>query len=80
MKSDTGLSTRCVHAGEIQDAQGSPHTPLYTTTTFKFKSTADLLDVAEGRKTSNLYARYGSNPHYPCFGGQTCYLGKNGSG
>jgi len=62
MKSDTGLSTRCVHAGEIQDAQGSPHTPLYTTTTFKFKSTADLLDVVEEHKTGNLYARYGSNP------------------
>jgi len=62
MKSDAGLSTRCVHAGEIQDAQGSPHTPLYITTTFKFKSTADLLDVVEGRKVGNLYTRYGSNP------------------
>ena len=62
MKKDAGLSTRCVHAGEIQDAQGSPHTPIYTTTTFKFKSTADLLDVVEGRKAGNLYTRYGSNP------------------
>lgn len=62
METDTGLSTRCVHAGEIQDVQGSPHTPLYTTTTFKFKSTADLLDVVEGRKDGNLYTRYGSNP------------------
>ncbi len=62
MKKDAGLSTRCVHAGEIQDAQGSPHTPIYTTTTFKFNSTADLLDVVEGRKVGNLYTRYGSNP------------------
>lgn len=58
----TGLSTRCIHAGEIIDANGSPHTPIYTTTTFKFDSTADLLDVVEGRKTGSLYTRYGLNP------------------
>lgn len=57
-----GLSTRCVHAGEIKDAHGSPHTPVYTTTTFKFDSTADLLDVVEGRKAGSLYTRYGLNP------------------
>jgi cystathionine beta-lyase/cystathionine gamma-synthase len=57
-----GLSTRCVHAGEIRDASGSPHTPLYTSTTFAFDSTADLLDVVEGRRRGNLYTRYGLNP------------------
>jgi cystathionine beta-lyase/cystathionine gamma-synthase len=57
-----GLSTRCVHAGEIDDAHGSPHTPIYTTTTFKFPSTADLLDVVDGRKPGSLYTRYGLNP------------------
>jgi cystathionine beta-lyase/cystathionine gamma-synthase len=57
-----GLSTRCVHAGEIRDAHGSPHTPLYTTTTFRFDSTATLLDVVEGRKPGSLYTRYGLNP------------------
>jgi cystathionine gamma-synthase len=57
-----GLSTRCVHAGEIDDSHGSPHTPLYTTTTFKFPSTAALLDVVEGRKSGALYTRYGLNP------------------
>lgn len=57
-----GLSTRCVHAGELKDAHGSPHTPIYTTTTFKFDSTADLLDVVEGRTTGSLYTRYGLNP------------------
>ncbi len=56
------LSTRCVHAGELQDPHGSPHTPVYTTTTFKFDSTADLLDVVEGRKAGSLYTRYGLNP------------------
>ena len=57
-----GLSTRCVHAGELQDAHGSPHTPIYTSTTFKFASTADLLDVVDGRKPGSLYTRYGLNP------------------
>jgi cystathionine gamma-synthase/methionine-gamma-lyase len=59
---NTGLSTRCVHAGELPDAHGSPHTPLYTTTTFKFSSTADLLDVVDGHKPGSLYTRYGLNP------------------
>ena len=62
MKTATGLSTQCVHGGELEDAHGSPHTPLYHTTTFKFASTADLLDVVDGRKTGSLYTRYGLNP------------------
>jgi len=62
MTDQTGLSTRCVHAGELDDAHGSPHTPLYTATTFKFASTADLLDVVDGRKPGSLYTRYGLNP------------------
>lgn len=57
-----GLSTRCIHTGEGGDVQGSPHTPVYTTTTFAFPSTADLLDVVEGRKPGSLYTRYGFNP------------------
>jgi cystathionine beta-lyase/cystathionine gamma-synthase len=57
-----GLSTRCVHAGELQDAHGSPHTPIYTTTTFAFSSTQAVLDVVEGRATGSLYTRYGLNP------------------
>lgn len=49
------LSTCCVHAGEISDPHGSPHTPIYTTTTFKFPSTAAILDVVEGRRAGALY-------------------------
>ena len=56
------LATRCVHAVELVDTHGSPHTPIYTTTTFKFASTADLLDVVDGRKAGSLYTRYGLNP------------------
>ena len=62
MASDAKLSTRCVHAGELSDAHGSPHTPVYTTTTFAFPSTAAILDVVEGRTDGSLYTRYGLNP------------------
>lgn len=57
-----GLSTLCVHAGELADPHGSPHTPVYNTTTFAFESTKDLLDVVDGRKPGSLYTRYGMNP------------------
>lgn len=57
-----GLATRCVHAGELADAHGSPHTPIYTTTTFRFPSTKHLLDVVDGRQPGSLYTRYGLNP------------------
>ncbi|HRH82566.1 MAG TPA: aminotransferase class I/II-fold pyridoxal phosphate-dependent enzyme [Thiobacillaceae bacterium] len=56
------LSTLCVHAGEIDDPHGSPHTPIYTATTFKFPNTAAILDVVEGRRAGALYTRYGLNP------------------
>ncbi|RLV04518.1 cystathionine gamma-synthase [Streptomyces griseocarneus] len=59
---EQGLSTRCVHAGERRDPEGAVHTPLYTHSTFAFGSTADLLDVVEGRTPGNLYTRYGLNP------------------
>ena len=57
-----GLSTRSIHAGDLDDALGSPHTPLYDSSTFRFDSTQALLDVIDGRKPGYLYTRYGSNP------------------
>ena len=56
------LATRAIHGSTLKDAHGSPHLPLYTTTTFAFASTADLLDVVDGRKPGSLYTRYGLNP------------------
>ena len=56
------LATRCIHTGELADAHGSPHTPVYNTTTFAFPSTAAILDVVEGRTEGSLYTRYGLNP------------------
>ena len=60
--SKQGLSTRAIHGHSFKDAHGSPHLPVYDTTTFAFKSTADLLDVVEARKPGSLYTRYGLNP------------------
>ena len=62
MQERKDLSTICVHTGETKDAHGCPHTPLYNTTTFVFDSTADILDIVEGRKSGALYTRYGLNP------------------
>lgn len=56
------LATRCVHAGETDPQHGSPHTPLYTATTFGFPDTRSVLDAVEGRSGASLYTRYGMNP------------------
>lgn len=57
-----GPATRAIHGSSLKDAHGSPYTPIYNTTTFSFPSTADLLDVIDGRKPGALYTRYGLNP------------------
>ena len=36
--------------------------PLYSTTTYRFEKTADLLNVISGKNDGNLYTRWGSNP------------------
>ncbi|QID17376.1 aminotransferase class I/II-fold pyridoxal phosphate-dependent enzyme [Nitrogeniibacter mangrovi] len=56
------LATRCIHVEGHADALGSPHTPLYDTTTFRFPDTQALCEVAEGRRRGYFYSRYGSNP------------------
>lgn len=61
-KHTPGLSTRCVHAGEAGDPQGAPHTPIYNSTTFRYASTAALVEVVEGARPGALYTRYGLNP------------------
>ena len=57
-----GMATRAIHGVSSRDPQGSPHTPIYNTTTFGFDSTADLLEVVGGHKPGSLYTRYGMNP------------------
>ncbi len=57
-----GMATRAIHGSTGRDSHGSPHTPIYNTTTFAFVSTADLLDVVDGKRPGSLYTRYGLNP------------------
>lgn len=62
LNSRSRLATRTIHGHELTDAHGSPHIPVYDTTTFTFESTRDVLDVVEGRRVGSLYTRYGLNP------------------
>lgn len=57
-----GPATRIIHNQRHQDAFGSPYSPVYNTTTYRFKNTQALLDVIEGRTPGNLYTRWGTNP------------------
>ena len=43
-----GPATRIIHNRRHKDAFGSPYSPVYNTTTYRFENTADLLDVIEG--------------------------------
>ncbi len=59
---DSGMTTSAIHTEAYRDARGSPHLPLYDTTTFRFANTEALLEVVEGRSEGFLYTRYGMNP------------------
>ncbi|OZC37470.1 cystathionine gamma-synthase [Marinobacter vinifirmus] len=57
-----GPATRIIHNRRHMDQFGSPYSPVYNTTTYRFENTAALLDVIEGRSEGNLYTRWGTNP------------------
>ncbi|MGC8119317.1 trans-sulfuration enzyme family protein [Marinobacter sp. VGCF2001] len=57
-----GPATRIIHNRRHRDAFGSPYSPVYNTTTYRFENTAQLLDVIERRTEGNLYTRWGTNP------------------
>lgn len=57
-----GPATRIIHNRRHEDAFGSPYSPVYNTTTYRFENTAALLDVIEKRTEGNLYTRWGTNP------------------
>ncbi len=56
------LATRAIHAHGRADPNGSPHPPIYNTTTFAFPDTATLLDAVDGRSHAAFYTRFGDNP------------------
>ena len=57
-----GNATRIIHNRRHLDSFGSPYSPVYTTTTYRFPDTRALLDVIEGREEGYLYTRWGTNP------------------
>ncbi|SOB74923.1 cystathionine gamma-synthase [Marinobacter sp. LV10R510-11A] len=61
-KPEQGSATRIIHNRRHKDSLGSPYSPVYNTTTYRFPDTASLQDVIEGRTPGNLYTRWGSNP------------------
>lgn len=60
--STQGKATQIIHNRRHKDSLGSPYSPVYNTTTYRFPDTASLQEVIEGRTPGNLYTRWGSNP------------------
>jgi cystathionine gamma-synthase len=55
-----GLSTLAVHAGEIRyNEYGAITTPIVQSSTFIFKNTKEIRELAEGAKNRFEYGRYG---------------------
>lgn len=57
-----GPATRIIHNRRHQDQHGSPYSPVYNTTTYRFENTEALLEVIGKRTEGNLYTRWGTNP------------------
>lgn len=56
-----GAATVAVHAGEVHHGIGGPvATPVVQTSTFTFKSVAEMKRWAEGRSKADIYTRYGN--------------------
>ncbi|HLV76811.1 MAG TPA: aminotransferase class I/II-fold pyridoxal phosphate-dependent enzyme [Marinobacter sp.] len=57
-----GPATRLIHNRRHKDPFGSPYSPVYNTTTYRFENSAALLDVVKGHREGHLYTRWGTNP------------------
>lgn len=55
-------STRIIHNRRHRDVFGSPYSPVYNTTTYRFPDSEAQLDVIEARRPGHLYTRWGTNP------------------
>jgi cystathionine gamma-synthase len=69
-----GDSTRSVHGGERERRESDAvPTPIYLTSTFWFRDSAELRDYQEGRITREEYGRYG-NPTWKAVERKLCEL------
>lgn len=57
-----GKATAIIHNSLRKDTFGSPYSPIYNTTNYRYPNTEALLDVIEGRMKGYLYTRWGTNP------------------
>jgi cystathionine beta-lyase/cystathionine gamma-synthase len=55
------FSTQAIHAGEEENSPfGAAVTPIFQTSTFAFKNTAEVIQYQEGDSSKYLYTRYGN--------------------
>jgi len=55
------LSTLAIHAGEEEfSPPGAVTTPIYQTSTFAFRNTAEVIEYQKGNSSKYLYTRYGN--------------------
>ncbi|PID66348.1 MAG: methionine gamma-lyase [Gammaproteobacteria bacterium] len=59
-KKFSGFASQLVHAGELDDMHGSAVTPIYQTSTFKFKDADAGADLFAGRQDGFIYSRIGN--------------------
>ena len=59
-KSDIGFDSKLIHAGGITDEKGSAVTPIYQTSTFKFKSADQGARFFSGEEKGYIYTRLGN--------------------
>ncbi len=59
-KQFSGFATKLVHAGDMDDIHGSAITPIYQTSTFKFKDADNGADLFAGRQDGFIYSRIGN--------------------
>lgn len=55
-----GFNTKLIHAGDYEDSLGSVVTPIYQTSTFKFRDAAHGGDCFAGRDDGYIYTRIGN--------------------
>jgi len=58
---DTGINSKLIHGGEHDDGYGSATTPIYQTSTFKFKSADHGAECFAGEADGYIYTRI-ANP------------------
>lgn len=54
------IDTKCIHAGMKEDANGSVITPIYQTSTFKFKDAEHGAKLFKGEEKGYIYTRLGN--------------------